>query len=198
MVNHPPTLARKSGSSVGTRTRCVHVFFCTFGRPIRMLSRCLVTKFLRRSSGGSLLRARCWSGSQHVQTCPFYTLPFPSPPPPPPTPQHYWKVLPAQSKDPVEHVRDLCPGVEPRLEQLPHLGHEKIAKHETVQWAGGSQPVTVRMWGANDVRVAFQLGSCGSQEGGLTHTQQNGRWDTPAGPKLLGSPAKTSHQTRAK
>ncbi len=31
--------------------------------PICMPSRCLVTKFLHRSSGGSLLRVRCWLGT---------------------------------------------------------------------------------------------------------------------------------------
>ena len=38
-------------------------------RQFCMLSRCLVTQFLRRSSGGSLLRVRCWSGRQESPTC---------------------------------------------------------------------------------------------------------------------------------
>ena len=40
-------------------------FFCTFGAPTCMLSRWLLNqKFLHRSSPGSLLRVRCWLGSQ--------------------------------------------------------------------------------------------------------------------------------------
>ena len=45
-----------------THTRCAHAF-CTFWRPTCMLSRWSLTKFLRRSSGGSLLRVRCWVGN---------------------------------------------------------------------------------------------------------------------------------------
>ena len=44
----------QNGSSVGTCTRCVHVFARL--AQISMLSRCLPTKFLHRSSGQSLLR----------------------------------------------------------------------------------------------------------------------------------------------
>ena len=46
----------QNGSSVGICTRCLHVF-CTFGA-ICMLSQCSLTKFLHRSSVGSLLRVR--------------------------------------------------------------------------------------------------------------------------------------------
>ncbi len=54
----------KNGSSVGTHTRCVHVF-CTFGADLYMLSRCLLTKktLLHPSSVGSLSRVRCWLGT---------------------------------------------------------------------------------------------------------------------------------------
>ena len=58
-------VACKNGSSVGIRTRCVHGFFCEFGDDFCMLSRCLVTKFLHRSSGESPLRVRCWLGGVH-------------------------------------------------------------------------------------------------------------------------------------
>ncbi len=49
-----------NGSSVGICTHCIHVFArlaltC-------MLSRCLPTKFLHRSSVGTLSRVRCWLG----------------------------------------------------------------------------------------------------------------------------------------
>ncbi len=57
-------------SPVGIRTNCVHVFACL--APICLLSRRLLTNFLHRSSGGSLLRVRCWLG-----------LPPPCPPPSP-------------------------------------------------------------------------------------------------------------------
>ena len=59
--SQPPTVACKNGSSVGTCTRCTHTFFARFA-PICMLFRRLVKKFRFRSSGGSLLRVRCWSG----------------------------------------------------------------------------------------------------------------------------------------
>ncbi len=52
--------ATQDGSSVGMHTCCAHVFASL--APISMLSRCFVTKFLHRSSGGSLLRVRCWLG----------------------------------------------------------------------------------------------------------------------------------------
>ncbi len=50
----------QNGSSVGICTHCTHVLhvwrqFCT-------LSRCLLTKFLHRSSVGILWRVRCWLG----------------------------------------------------------------------------------------------------------------------------------------
>ena len=54
----PPRVARKNGSSVGTRTRCTHVFArlgCRLARSVGALP----TKSLNRSSGGSLLRASC-------------------------------------------------------------------------------------------------------------------------------------------
>ncbi len=57
----PPTVACSVGSSVGMCTRCVHVF-CTFQASTCVPSRCLLAKFLRRSSVGSLLRVRCWLG----------------------------------------------------------------------------------------------------------------------------------------
>ncbi len=50
----------QNGSSVGKFTHCMHVF-ARFA-PICMLSLCLLTKFLHRSSVGSLLRVRCWLG----------------------------------------------------------------------------------------------------------------------------------------
>ncbi len=63
----PPMVVYKNGSSVGIylplpSTRCICVF-CVWLRLVRMLSRCLSTKFLQRSSGGSLLRVRCWLGT---------------------------------------------------------------------------------------------------------------------------------------
>ena len=45
----------QNGSSVGIHTRCTHVF--PHLAPIFVLSRCLVAKFLHRSSGGSLLKS---------------------------------------------------------------------------------------------------------------------------------------------
>ena len=50
----------KCQSSVGTCTHCIHVF--AHLAPTRMLSRCLLKEFLRRSSEGSLLRVCCWLG----------------------------------------------------------------------------------------------------------------------------------------
>ncbi len=50
----------QNGSSVGTCTRCVHVFARL--APTCVLSRCLSTKFPRRRSVGSLSRVRCWLG----------------------------------------------------------------------------------------------------------------------------------------
>ena len=49
-------------SSVKTCTHCMHVF--ARSAPICTLSRCLLTKFLHRSSVGSLLRVRCWLGAE--------------------------------------------------------------------------------------------------------------------------------------
>ncbi len=57
----------QNGSSVGICTRCVQVFAHLV--QTCMLSRCLLTKFLHRSSVGSLLRVCCWLGS-----CFFYIL----------------------------------------------------------------------------------------------------------------------------
>ena len=52
----------QNGSSVGIRTRYVHVFARL--APICMLSRGVLKIFLHRSSGGSLLGVRCWLGRQ--------------------------------------------------------------------------------------------------------------------------------------
>ncbi len=46
----------QNGSSVAICARCIHVFACL--APMRMLSRCLSTKFLHRRSVGSLLSVR--------------------------------------------------------------------------------------------------------------------------------------------
>ena len=45
----------------------VRIAYTVFARsaPFCMLSRCSLTKFLHRSSGGSLLRVRCWLGTRH-------------------------------------------------------------------------------------------------------------------------------------
>ncbi len=51
----------QNGSSVGTHTHCMHVFLSRLAA-IWMLSRCLLTKSLHRSSVGSSLRVRCWLG----------------------------------------------------------------------------------------------------------------------------------------
>ncbi len=51
----------QNGRSVGLCTHCTHVFARL--APICMLSRYLLTKFLRRSFVGSLLRVRCWLGA---------------------------------------------------------------------------------------------------------------------------------------
>ncbi len=58
----------QNGSSVGICTHCVHVFARLM--PTCMLSRCLLTKFLHRSSGGSLLRVCCWLGISICSTLP--------------------------------------------------------------------------------------------------------------------------------
>ncbi len=51
----PPTVACKNGSSVGIRTRCTHFFSCF--APTCELVRCLLTKFLRRSSVGKSIKS---------------------------------------------------------------------------------------------------------------------------------------------
>ena len=61
--SQPPTGGMQNGSSVGTSTHRIHVFFAHIWHPICMFSRCLVTKFLHRSSVGSLLRVCCRLGS---------------------------------------------------------------------------------------------------------------------------------------
>ena len=61
MQTQPATVACKDGSSVGTRTRCT---FLRVLRRLVTLGRCLLTKFLHRSSGGGLLRVRCWLGKR--------------------------------------------------------------------------------------------------------------------------------------
>ncbi len=43
--------------------------FLHVSTPIHILSRCLLTKFLHRSSVGSLLRVRCWLGTSFTHTC---------------------------------------------------------------------------------------------------------------------------------
>ncbi len=56
---------QRVASKVEAQSEHVHVAptsLGTFWRQIRLLSRWLSTKFLRRSSGGSLLRVRCWLG----------------------------------------------------------------------------------------------------------------------------------------
>ncbi len=55
----PPKMVCKVEAQLEyTYTRCMRVFARL--APICVLSRCLVTKFLHRSSLGSLLRVRCW------------------------------------------------------------------------------------------------------------------------------------------
>ncbi len=44
-------------------THCMHVFFLHVWCLLARSSRCLVAKFLRRSSAESLLRVRCWLGT---------------------------------------------------------------------------------------------------------------------------------------
>ena len=45
-------------------TYTLRTLFCTFWRRFAMLGRCSLTKFLHRSSVGSLLRVRCWLGKE--------------------------------------------------------------------------------------------------------------------------------------
>ena len=49
-------------------SECVHFAHAFLARlaPICMLSRCLLTKFLHRSSVGNLSRVRCWLGSAKI------------------------------------------------------------------------------------------------------------------------------------
>ncbi len=54
----PPTVV----GQVGTYANCTHVFACL--EPVCVLSWCSLTKFLHRSSVGSLLRVRCWLGGR--------------------------------------------------------------------------------------------------------------------------------------
>ncbi len=63
LVQSNPTTngGTQNGSSVGISTHCTHILACL--APICVLSRCLVTKFLRRSSVRSLFRVRCWLGN---------------------------------------------------------------------------------------------------------------------------------------
>ncbi len=64
----------QNGSPVEICTRCTHVFRTLFA-PICMLSRCLLTKFLHRSSVGSLLGVRrCWLGA--TATIFLFSQPF--------------------------------------------------------------------------------------------------------------------------
>ncbi len=58
----PPTVACK----IEAQSEHIHVGYTLFARlsPICMLRRCLLTKFLHRSSGGSLSRLPCWLGGR--------------------------------------------------------------------------------------------------------------------------------------
>ncbi len=51
-----------SRCTVVCSTHCIHVFVRL--APICMLSQCLLTKFLNRSSVGSLLKVHCWLGTR--------------------------------------------------------------------------------------------------------------------------------------
>ena len=59
-LTQPPAAVRKMEAQL----EYVHVACTFFARsaPIRILGRCLLVNFLRRSSVGSLLRVRCWLG----------------------------------------------------------------------------------------------------------------------------------------
>ena len=59
----PPTVVCKMEAQLEHVTSCMHVFFFARLAPICMLIRCLLTKFLHRSSADSLLRVRYWLGS---------------------------------------------------------------------------------------------------------------------------------------
>ncbi len=59
----PPMVACKRKKwKLSQNMSTLHTHLCTFSVPTWMLSRRLVTKFLSRSSGGSLLGACCWLG----------------------------------------------------------------------------------------------------------------------------------------
>ncbi len=55
----------QNGSSVGIHVQITCTIFARFVQSTCMLSRCLLTKFLHRSSVGSVLRVRCWLGTHH-------------------------------------------------------------------------------------------------------------------------------------
>ena len=57
----PPTVVCRMGTQSEYATHCTHLFARL--APICMLGRCLVRKFLHRSSVGSLLRVPCWLGT---------------------------------------------------------------------------------------------------------------------------------------
>ncbi len=60
--SQPTTVACKmEAQSEHVHVACTFLHVCA---PICVLSRCVLTKFLRRSSGRSLLRVRCWLGSR--------------------------------------------------------------------------------------------------------------------------------------
>ncbi len=58
----------QNGSSVEICTHCTHVF--ARSSQICMLSRCLLKKFLHRSSGGTLIRVRCLLGKKERKKIP--------------------------------------------------------------------------------------------------------------------------------
>ncbi len=59
-------------------THCTHVFFARLA-PIRILSRCPLTKIPHRSSVRSLLRVHCWLGKVHCSTALFLLVQFSAP-----------------------------------------------------------------------------------------------------------------------
>ncbi len=72
----PPTAVCK----IEAQSEYIHIAYTFFARlvPICMLSRCLLTKYLHRSSVGSLLRVRCWLGRRkiwkvHKKGAPLFT-----------------------------------------------------------------------------------------------------------------------------
>ncbi len=74
-LTQPPTVACKSGSSVGTRARCKHGCWFFFARASPRRLACSVGSLSTKISGvgaqvGSLLRVRCWSGRQWRQIKP--------------------------------------------------------------------------------------------------------------------------------